>query len=80
MHRQFLASSIIGLALLVGAAGVATADETRVQHREWMRKFGNPGGSMNGLIAAQDSEIYRINLQLCHTDKEKEKSDTANAC
>jgi hypothetical protein len=80
MHRYFIACAIIGSALLVGTAGAATAEETRVQHLEWMRKFGNPGGSMNGLIAAQDSKIYRIDLQTCHTGRNDDQSKASEAC
>jgi hypothetical protein len=80
MHRHLIACAIIGSAFLANSATGFAAEDTRVQHLEWMRKFGNPGGSMNGLIAAQDSKVYRIDLQLCHTDNEKEEFDAANAC
>jgi hypothetical protein len=80
MHRQFLACTIIGSAFLVGAAGAATAEETRVQHREWMRKFSNPGGSLNGVIAVQEAKIYRVDSRSCDTVGNKLQLETSEAC
>jgi hypothetical protein len=80
MHRHLFACAIIGSAVLFAATSSANAEETRVQHREWMRKFSNPGGSLNGLIAAQDSNVYRVDLQSCKIGSEDAQFEAPEAC
>jgi hypothetical protein len=80
MHRYLIASAIINLAFLIGTTTATTAEETRVQHREWMKKFGNPGGSLNGPIAAQDTKIYQIDLQDCRVLEKDDRSNAPEAC
>lgn len=80
MQRHLLACVIIGSALLGGVAEAGAADETRMQHREWMRKFSNPGGSMNGVIAVQKAEIYRVAPQRCNAVGERPQHETTDVC
>lgn len=80
MHRYLIASTIINLVFLIGTTTVTTAEETRVQHREWMRKFENQGGSLNGPIAAQDAKIYQIDLRGCRILEKDDRSNAPEAC
>lgn len=80
MHNRLLACAIMGAASLIVATTYANAEETRAQHREWMRKFGNPGGSLNGSISTQDAEVYRIDLVGCKSGSKDDQSETHQTC
>lgn len=77
MHKRLLACATLATASLIGAMASANAEETRAQHREWMRKFGDPGGSLNGAISTQDVKVYRIDLSGC---KSANKDSQPEAC
>jgi hypothetical protein len=80
MHKRLLACAIIAATSLVGAATFASAEETRAQHREWMRKFADPGGSLNGLISPQDAKIYRTDLLGCKSESKSTQPEISEAC
>jgi hypothetical protein len=80
MHKHLLICAVLGAASLLGATTYANAQETRAQHREWIRKFGDPGGSLNGSISTQDTKVYRIDLLSCQSGRNEDQSEKHQTC
>ena len=62
-------ASLVALVLGVGSIGAWTADATEAQHRDWVRKFETPAGTINGEAvdgpAAMRTEVDIRSLLRC---------------